>query len=99
QYYAAADVFVFPSRTDTFGLVLLEALASGVPVAAYPVTGPRDVINGHPVGCLDTDLGRAARGALKIDPRACRAFAVKHSWRACTAQFLDNLAPISRRAA
>jgi len=93
RYYAAADVFVFPSRTDTFGLVLLEALASGVPVAAYPVTGPRDVINGSPVGCLDEDLGRAARNALKVEPRECRDFALKHSWQACTQQFVDNLAP------
>jgi glycosyltransferase involved in cell wall biosynthesis len=94
RYYAAADVFVFPSRTDTFGLVLLEALASGVPVAAYPVTGPKDVINGAAVGCLDEDLGRAARNALKIEPRVCRDFAIQHSWQVCTQQFLDNLAPL-----
>lgn len=94
QHYAAADVFVFPSRTDTFGLVLLEALASGVPVAAYPVTGPKDVINGAPVGCLDENLGRAARNALKIEPRACRDFALQHAWQAATEQFLHNLAPI-----
>ena len=91
--YAAADVFVFPSLTDTFGLVLLEALASGVPVAAYPVTGPRDVIGDAPVGALDADLGRAARRALEADPAACRAFAERHSWRASAEQFLGNLAP------
>lgn len=91
-HYAAADLFVFPSRTDTFGLVLLEALASGLPVAAYPVTGPKDVIGSAPVGCLDEDLGRAARNALKIDPRACRAFAVERSWQASVAQFEANLA-------
>jgi glycosyltransferase involved in cell wall biosynthesis len=95
SYYAAADVFVFPSLTDTFGLVLLEALASGVPVAAYPVTGPRDVINGAPVGVLDEDLGRAARGALKIDPLACREFALGYSWRVSTQQFLANLQRVS----
>lgn len=94
RHYAAADVFVFPSRTDTFGLVLLEALASGVPVAAYPVTGPRDVINGAPVGCLDEDLAAAARRALSLQRTACRDFALHHSWDASAAQFLANLAPI-----
>ena len=89
--YANADVFVFPSLTDTFGLVLLEALASGVPVAAYPVTGPNDVINGHPVGCLDKDLSRAIRGALDIDPAQCRKFAEARSWQASTEQFLNAL--------
>ncbi len=95
-YFAAADVFVFPSLTDTFGLVLLEALASGVPVAAYPVTGPLDVIGPHPdVGCLDADLGRAIAGALGKSPEACRALALEYSWEACTRQFLGNLAPIT----
>lgn len=92
-HVAAADVFVFPSLTDTFGLVLLEALASGVPVAAYPITGPRDVINGHPVGALDSDLGRAARAALACAPDACRAYAMAYSWRASAEQFLGNLRP------
>lgn len=95
SHYAAADVFVFPSRTDTFGLVLLEALASGVPVAAYPVAGPRDVIDGAPVGCLDADLARAAQTALDIDPAACRAFAETRSWRSSAEQFLANLAPFN----
>ena len=94
--YAGSDVFVFPSRTDTFGLVVLEALASGLPVAAYPVEGPRDVIGDTPVGVLDADLGRACLGALDIarHPRTPtpRAFAESHSWRACTLQFLRNLA-------
>ena len=71
-YFAAADVFVFPSRTDTFGLVMLEALASGVPVAAYPVSGPLDVVGGTDVGVLDEDLGSAIRRALEIDPASCR---------------------------
>jgi glycosyltransferase involved in cell wall biosynthesis len=91
RYYAAADVFVFPSRTDTFGLVLLEALASGVPVAAYPVTGPLDIIKGAGVGCLDEDLGRAAHEALRFSPEHCRKHAMKFSWQACTEQFLKNL--------
>lgn len=93
RHYAAADVFVFPSRTDTFGLVLLEALASGLPVAAYPVPGPNDVIGDSPSGVLDQDLGKAARAALSIDPALCRAHALTFSWEACTRQFLDNLRP------
>lgn len=93
RFYAAADVFVFPSLTDTFGLVLLEALACGVPVAAYPVAGPLDVIGGAPVGCLHEDLATAVREALKASPQACRAHAEKYSWAASTAQFLDNMRP------
>ncbi len=94
--YAGSDVFVFPSRTDTFGLVVLEALASGLPVAAYPVEGPRDVVGDAPVAVLDPDLRTACLGALQIarNPRGLtpRAFAEAHSWRACTLQFLRNLA-------
>jgi glycosyltransferase involved in cell wall biosynthesis len=93
RYYAAADVFVFPSLTDTFGLVLLEALASGVPVAAFPVTGPLDVIGNAPVGRLDTDLRRAALDCLAISREACRAHALKFTWRATAQQFLANLVP------
>ena len=95
-YYAASDVFVFPSKTDTFGLVLLEALACGVPVAAFPVTGPLDVIGTAPVGVLDTDLGKAARAALEIDRQACREFALKFSWDKSTRQFRDNLVSATR---
>jgi glycosyltransferase involved in cell wall biosynthesis len=95
RHYAAADVFVFPSLTDTFGLVQLEALASGIPVAAFPVAGPIDVIGDSGVGCLDQDLARAARQALSIAPEACRAFAERHSWKACARQFADYLAPIN----
>lgn len=94
RHLASADVFVFPSRTDTFGLVLLEALACGLPVAAFPVPGPRDVIDGAPVGCLDRDLAAAARGALRIPPESCRAHALRFSWAACAAQFLENLRPL-----
>jgi len=93
RYYAAADVFVFPSRTDTFGLVLLEALASGTPVAAYPVAGPLDVINTASVGCLDENLAQAVEKVLtlNIKPDHCREHALKFSWQACTQQFVNNL--------
>jgi glycosyltransferase involved in cell wall biosynthesis len=91
--YASADVFVFPSLTDTFGLVLLEALASGVPVAAFPVAGPLDVIGNSGVGVLSRDLGQAALEALSISREHCREFAQTHSWPASTAQFLANLTP------
>lgn len=91
QYFAAADVFVFPSRTDTFGLVLLEALASGVPVAAFPVQGPLDIIGGSDAGCLDTDLGRAIRTALTIPAENCRAHAMKFSWHETSEQFAQHL--------
>lgn len=97
-HFAAADVFVFPSLTDTFGLVLLEALAAGVPVAAYPVTGPIDVITSPTIGRLDADLGQAVRGALGLSPEACRAHAMPYSWAACTRQFLDNLNPVATPA-
>jgi len=90
--YAASDVFVFPSRTDTFGLVVLEAVACGTPVAAYPVQGPQDVVGDTPVAALDSDLGTACRKALTIDRMTCRTFALSRSWRACTEQFLSNLA-------
>jgi glycosyltransferase involved in cell wall biosynthesis len=95
QAYAASTVFVFPSRTDTFGLVLLEALACGIPVAAYPVQGPLDVMGEAPVGALDEDLKTACLRALEIahHPRSPspREFALNHSWRACTLQFLRNI--------
>jgi glycosyltransferase involved in cell wall biosynthesis len=99
RHYAAADVFVFPSRTDTFGLVLLEALASGLPVAAFPVPGPLDVVGDAGVGCLDEDLRRAALEALAIPPERCRAYALQFSWRRCAEQFLANLQPFERGAA
>ena len=94
RHYAAADVFVFPSKTDTFGLVLLEALASGVPVAAYPAPGPIDVLGDAPVGAIDEDLRSAALRALDAKSGECRAHALRYSWAAATDQFLSTLAPI-----
>jgi glycosyltransferase involved in cell wall biosynthesis len=91
KHLAAADVMVFPSRTDTFGLVNLEAMACGVPVAAYPVSGPIDVIDDGVTGALDTDLGNAARRALAIDPTVCRAHAVRRGWDASSREFEGNL--------
>lgn len=93
--YRAADVFVFPSRTDTFGLVLLEALASGLPIAAYPVPGPRDVVGDAPVGALNDDLRAAALQALDVDRTACRAHATRYSWRRTAEVFLANLVPLA----
>ncbi|HTT02871.1 MAG TPA: glycosyltransferase family 1 protein [Steroidobacteraceae bacterium] len=90
-HIAAADVMVFPSRTDTFGLVNLEAMACGVPVAAYPVTGPIDVIRDGVTGALDWDLAQAAARALELDPSACRAYALQSSWEDCTQEFESNL--------
>jgi glycosyltransferase involved in cell wall biosynthesis len=93
-HMAAADVFVFPSKTDTFGIVQLEALSCGVPVAAYPVTGPLDVIGDNPVGILDADLERACRRALALPREACRAHALRFSWQASAAQFLSHVSQI-----
>jgi glycosyltransferase involved in cell wall biosynthesis len=90
-HLAAADILVFPSRTDTFGLVNLEAMACGVPVAAFPVTGPRDVVRDGVTGALDEDLERAAQRALKIDPVSCRNYALTSGWDVCTRQFETNL--------
>jgi glycosyltransferase involved in cell wall biosynthesis len=92
EAYAGSDVFVFPSKTDTFGLVLLEALACGTPVAAYPVQGPKDVIGDWAVGVLDEDLDKACREALKLKRADARAFAIQRNWRSCTEEFLANLA-------
>lgn len=90
---AAADVFVFPSRTDTFGLVMLEAMACGVPVAAFPVTGPVDVVTHGVTGILDEDLRAAALAALPLDRERCRAEALQHTWAESSRQFSDNLVP------
>ena len=93
RHYAAADVFVFPSRTDTLGLVMMEALASGLPVAAFPVTGPNEVIGDSGAGVLDEDLGKAIDAALRIDPVRCRAHAMQFSWARSARDFLALLAP------
>jgi glycosyltransferase involved in cell wall biosynthesis len=89
--YASADVFIFPSLTDTFGLVLLEALASGLPVAAFPVSGPKDVITEPGAGVLGEDLKLAALAALDLDKKATRAHALRYSWEHSTQQFIDNV--------
>jgi len=95
KLYNAADAFVFPSRTDTFGLVLLEAMACGCPVAAYPVTGPVDVIGTSPAGALDEDLRTACLRALEIPRSVARRHAERFSWEACTRQFLAHLHPFN----
>src|SRR6185312_14581706 len=92
SHIAAADVFVFPSLTDTFGVVQLEALACGTPVAAFPVTGPLDVIADHPIGALDHDLRAACLRALTMSRDTCRAFALERSWENSARQFIGNLA-------
>ncbi len=97
--YAQADVLVFPSRTDTFGLVMVEALASGTPVAAFPAPGALDIVGGasRRVGALDEDLDRAITMALAADPLACAAEGAGYSWANCTDQFLAALCPLGNR--
>ena len=90
---AGADVFVFPSLTDTFGIVMLEAMACGVPVAAFPVTGPIDVVSPGLSGCLDDDLTAACSRALDLNRHDCRHYAETRTWRRATSQFISNLAP------
>ena len=90
QVYASADVFVFPSRTDTFGIVMIEALASGLPVAAFPVPGPIDVI-GPGAGVLDEDLRAACMRALTIPREAAREYSLRYTWKECARQFLENI--------
>jgi glycosyltransferase involved in cell wall biosynthesis len=92
RHIAAADVFVFPSLTDTFGLVMLEALASGVPVAAFPAPGPLDVIDRSDAGVIDRDLGKAIAGALAIPAERCRTYAEQFTWEKSFGQFESNLA-------
>jgi len=98
RVYSAADVFVFPSKTDTFGLVLLEAMACGCPVAAYPVTGPIDVIGMDGPGALRDDLKEACLAALEINRAEVRRFAERYSWAAASRQFLSHLHPFTAEA-
>jgi len=95
RIYSSSDVFVFPSLTDTFGLVMLEALACGIPVAAFPVQGPIDVITDPKAGCLDQNLKIAIETALRLNKEDCIAHSNMFSWAKCTEIFLSNLAPIS----
>ena len=97
-HYCAADVFVFPSKTDTLGLVMLEALACGTPVAAYPVPGPNDVIGTSGAGVLDDDLGAAIDGALNIPSETCLAHAASFDWDLSARQFLRNLVAVESTA-
>jgi glycosyltransferase involved in cell wall biosynthesis len=91
QCLSSADVLVFPSRTDTFGLVMLESMACGTPVAAYPVTGPIDVVAPGVTGVLDDDLGKAALAALRLDRAACRRVACGKTWELASERFLSHL--------
>jgi 1,2-diacylglycerol 3-alpha-glucosyltransferase/glucuronosyltransferase len=93
SYYQRADVFVFPSRTDTFGLVLIEAMACGTPVAAFPVRGPIDVVTDSGAGVLDNDLRAAALAALQLDRAGVRRHGARYSWEHCTRQFVASLVP------
>jgi glycosyltransferase involved in cell wall biosynthesis len=95
EVYAGADLFVFPSLTDTFGIVVIEALASGLPVAAFPATGPVDIITTEKFGALGDDLDSAVVNALRTgDPTACAAEGRNYTWENCTRQFVANLVTI-----
>ena len=93
-HYASADLFVFPSLTDTFGLVILEAMAAGTPVAGFNVPGPRDLIPGTGAGAVNDDLAKACHEALTCSREKTRAYAETYSWRACAEQFVNNLEPL-----
>ena len=100
-YYADADVFIFPSLTDTFGLVILEAMACGTPVAGFPTAGPVDLIPSSGAGAIDKDLKKAIKQALSCDTKQVRAYALRYSWNACTEEFIRNLScpppPVRKR--
>ena len=98
RHYASADVFVFPSKTETFGLVLLEAMACGLPVAAYPVTGPIDIVAEGRSGVLDWDLAQAARRALELNKSNARAHALTFTWENAARLFLENIHQAHERA-
>ena len=90
SYFASSDVFVFPSKTDTFGIVIIEALQCGLPVAAFPVEGPKDIFEGMKTGALNDDLKKAVLDALKIDKQACIEHAKKYTWENCANIFLES---------
>jgi glycosyltransferase involved in cell wall biosynthesis len=107
--YASADVFVFPSKTDTFGLVMLEALATGVPVAGYPVQGPLDIIGPEgrgthgtlddAIGCLKPNLAEAIKGALLLSRTHAAEYGAQFCWNICTNQFVNGVAKASNSEA
>lgn len=96
RHYADADVFVFPSFTDTFGLVILEAAACGTPVAGFVAPGPQDILPGTGAGVVDMDLQKACLEALKLKREDARALAERYSWRACAEDFRRNLEPLPK---
>ena len=93
SHFASSDVFVFPSKTDTFGIVVLESLACGTPVAAYPVPGPKDILGGTKIDTLDEDLKASALKALKVSRQDCLEFSKKYSWEETARIFFDNISP------
>ena len=93
SHFASSDVFVFPSKTDTFGIVVLESLNCGTPVAAYPVPGPKDILGGTNIDTLDYDLKASALKALKVSRQDCLDFAKKYSWEETAKIFFENISP------
>jgi glycosyltransferase involved in cell wall biosynthesis len=90
SYLASSDVFVFPSKTDTFGIVIIEALSAGLPIAGYPVPGPKDILDGTEINVLDWDLKSSALKALKINREKCKEISKKYTWEECAKIFLNN---------